>query len=38
MRAWMTLAGLFVASGAFGYWAVYTWRFLEDVLPHGGMW
>lgn len=38
MRGWMTLAGLFVASGLLGYWAVYTWRFLEGVLPHGGMW
>lgn len=38
MKTWLSLGGLFVAGVVVGYWLVFTWRFLDDVLPHGGMW
>jgi hypothetical protein len=38
MKPWLTLGGLFIAGTVLGYWAVFTYRFFEDILPHGGMW
>jgi hypothetical protein len=29
---------LFLAGTGLGYWLVFTYRFFEGVLPHGGLW
>lgn len=38
MKPWLKLGGLFFAGIVLGYWVVFTYRFFEDILPHGGMW
>ena len=35
---WVVSGVLFVVGLLFGYWAWFTFCFLEGALPHGGMW
>lgn len=32
-------AGVLVVVGiGVGWWAMFTWRYMVEILPHGGMW